>query len=94
MGRPELPGTSPRPSAWLLVSMLVAALGAAVAAYANIDPDIYWHRVLGQYWLDHHSLGIGTDPIAYTDGVRDWFPTAWLSEVAYAPSSARSATRG
>ena len=73
-----------QPSAWLLVSLLVATLGAAVAAYANIDPDIYWHRVLGQHWLDHHSLVIGSDPIAYTDGVRDWFPTAWLSEVGYA----------
>ena len=37
-----------------------------------------------RYWLDHRSLDIGTDPIAYTDGVRDWFPTAWLSEVTYA----------
>ena len=57
---PELPGPSAPPSAWLLVSLLVAALGAAVAAYANIDPDIYWHRVLGQVWLDHRSLDLGS----------------------------------
>lgn len=72
------------PSAWLLVSLLIAALGATVSAYANIDPDIYWHRVLGQEWFDHRSLDIGVDPIAFTDGVRGWFPTAWLSEVGYA----------
>ena len=29
-------------------------------------------------------LTSAADPIAYTDGVRDWFPTAWLAEVTYA----------
>jgi hypothetical protein len=83
---PELgaQGPSSPPSAWWLVSLLVAALGAVVAAYANIDPDIYWHRVLGQAWLDHRSLDLGSDPIAYTEGIRDWFPTAWLTEIGYA----------
>jgi hypothetical protein len=81
---PVRSGSPSRPSAWLLVSLLVAALGTAVAAYANIDPDIYWHRLLGQLWLDQRSLGIGIDPIAYTDAARDWFPTAWLAEVGYA----------
>ena len=76
--------TSSSPSAWLLVSLLVAALGGGLAAHANIDPDIYWHRVLGQAWLDGHSVRPDHDPIAYTEGIRDWFPTAWLSEVGYA----------
>jgi len=73
-----------RPSAWCLVTLAVAALAAAIAAHANIDPDIYWHRVLGQVWLENHSVRLAHDPIAYTAGVREWFPTAWLSEAAYA----------
>jgi len=60
------------------------SLGMAVSAYANVDGDIYWHRVLGEHWLDQVSFDLTPDPIAYTPAIRDWFPTAWLPEILYA----------
>lgn len=78
------PGFRPTVSAWNLLVIAVIALGMAISAHANIDGDIFWHRVLGQHWLDQGSLDLSSDPIAYTDGIRDWFPTAWLPEVLYA----------
>lgn len=60
------------------------AFGMAISSYANIDADIYWHRILGQYWLDRRSFDLSSDPLAYTPAIREWFPTAWLPEVLYA----------
>lgn len=71
-------------SAWHLLGLGVIALGLAVSSYATIDPDIYWHRILGQLWLDQRDFDLTPDPIAYTAAFRTWFPTAWLPEVGYA----------
>jgi hypothetical protein len=70
-------------SAWAVVSLLVGTAGVCLSAYGNNDPDLYWHRVLGEQWLTHHSLALDPDPIAFTPG-RDWFPTAWAMEAVYA----------
>ena len=86
MSRRQLPAeTASRSlSAWHLLGIGVIALGMAVSSYATIDGDIYWHRILGQLWLDHGSFDLSADPIAYTSALREWFPTAWLPEVGYA----------
>lgn len=62
----------------------ISALGVAVSSYANVDADIYWHRILGATWLSQGSFDLSQDPIAYTDGVRTWFPTSWVPEILYA----------
>jgi hypothetical protein len=54
----------------------------SLAAYENVDPDLFWHRVLGAHWLAVRSLDLTPDPISYTHG-RSWFPTAWSVEVLY-----------
>ena len=69
-------------SAWRLVAFLVGVAGVSLAAYANIDPDVYWHRILGAEWLARRSVSLGTDPISYLAG-SDWHPSAWLTEVSY-----------
>jgi hypothetical protein len=71
-----------RGSAWTLFSVLVCGAGVSLAAYENVDPDLFWHRVLGAHWLAVRSLDLTPDPIAYTHG-RSWFPTAWSVEVLY-----------
>jgi hypothetical protein len=71
-----------RSSAWTLFSVLVCGAGVSLAAYENVDPDLFWHRVLGAHWLAVRSLDLKPDPIAYTHG-RSWFPTAWSVEVLY-----------
>lgn len=91
--RPDAPLSQPdrrmlqpaaRPiSAWHLVTGAVVGAVLAITASGGGDPDLYWHRVLGGFWLDQRSIRIGaTDPIAYTPG-QHWLPTAWLTEVLY-----------
>lgn len=81
----QIPTSRPRRvSAWNLVIVGICGLGVAISAYANVDADIYWHRILGMTWLSQGSFDLSSDPIAYTEGVRDWFPTSWLPEVVYA----------
>ncbi|MEO7979361.1 MAG: hypothetical protein ABI807_00430, partial [Sporichthyaceae bacterium] len=48
------------------------------------DPDLFWHRILGGYWLEHRTVRLSdaADPIAFSDG-RPWRPTAWAMEVLY-----------
>jgi hypothetical protein len=72
-----------RPSGWLLVGVLVGGAGLCISAYLNVDPDLYWHRVLGSHWIHARSLDLTPDPIAYTPG-HSWFPTSWSVEVLYA----------
>src|SRR4051812_28079108 len=72
-----------RPSAWLLVIVLIAGAGICISAYLNVDPDLYWHRVLGSHWVHARSLSLTPDPISYTPG-NSWFPTSWSVEVLYA----------
>lgn len=69
--------------AWVLVGLLLGTAGTCLSAYSNIDPDVYWHRVLGGAWLSTRSLGLEDDPISFV-AAEDWFPTAWLVEVMYA----------
>ena len=80
---PDRAGRAPRASGWTLVLILVGGAGVCVSAYLNVDPDLYWHRVLGAHWISTRSLSLSPDPIAYTPGAA-WFPTAWLVEVLYA----------
>lgn len=82
--QPPAEAASPSLSAWHLLGIGVITLGMAISSYATIDGDVYWHRILGQLWLDQHSFDLSPDPIAYPAGIRDWFPTAWLPEVGYA----------
>lgn len=70
-------------SAWVLVGLLLGTAGTCLSAYSNIDPDVYWHRVLGGAWLSKRSLAIENDPISFV-AEEGWFPTAWLVEVIYA----------
>jgi hypothetical protein len=71
-------------SAWQPVMVLMGTLGVALSAYANLDPDVYWHRVLGSHWMSHMSLALPphSDPITLGQVV-DWQPTSWSVEVAY-----------
>lgn len=71
-------------SAWTVVLLGICGLGAAISSYANVDSDIYWHRILGEIWIEQRGFNLDPDPIAFTAGSRDWFPTAWLPEVGYA----------
>jgi hypothetical protein len=61
----------------------VVAAGVALSAYGNYDPDIYWHRIIGHWFLQHQSLSLAPDPIAYTSG-DPWITTSWASDVLYA----------
>lgn len=76
---------SPRLSAWLLPLLGVASFAILITAYASVDPDIYWHRVLGSYWIERGWPSLTTDdPVSYTPASRDWFTTSWSVEVVYA----------
>jgi hypothetical protein len=75
--------TTSRVSAWVVVSVLTATAGVCLGAYGNVDPDVYWHRVLGAHWLGQGGIDLSQDPIAFTPG-QHWFPTAWSVEVLYA----------
>lgn len=68
---------------WALMALPVATAAVALSAYMNVDPDVFWHRVLGQEWLRQGNVGLAVDPIAYTSG-KSWFPTSWSVEVLYA----------
>lgn len=88
MTTPAEQPTSPHESrvdvaVWTVVAALLGLAGTCLSAYSNIDPDVYWHRVLGQHWIESRSLELSVDPIAFTQG-RHWIPTSWLVEVLYA----------
>ena len=76
------PDTSP--SAWhVVVGGSVAAI-IGISAYGSGDPDLFWHRVLGDVWWRTHNVRLPhPDPIAYTSGQGEWRPTAWAVELLY-----------
>jgi len=47
------------------------------------DPDLYWHRVVGDTLLHGWWNASAPDPVSYTPGVH-WYPGAWVFEVSVA----------
>ena len=47
------------------------------------DPDLYWHRVIGETLLHSWWHAGAPDPVSYSPG-QPWYPGAWVFEVSYA----------
>lgn len=71
-----------RVSGWYAVLVLTAGTCVTLSASALHDPDVYWHRVLGQRWLSG-QWSLRPDPVSYSPG-RHWFSSSWLTEATYA----------
>lgn len=68
---------------------LLVALAAFVTVLANgsgllIDPDTYWHIIVGRWILAHHAVP-HADIFSYSVPGAPWVPHEWLAETVFAP---------
>ena len=56
-----------RVSAWHLATVFTAVTGLVLTADVVHDPDVYWHRIVGEHLLSG-DWGLHPDPISYSAG--------------------------